>query len=329
VKAWRVRKPGADVRSALEYVDISPPQPGPDELLVRVRTCGVCRTDLHVARGDLPVHRPGVVPGHEVVGEVVEAGPGFAVGDRVGVAWLRHTCGQCRYCLRGHENLCPSSIYTGWDADGGYAEYLTVPAPFAYHLPDGYAEEELAPLLCAGIIGYRALRLTELPLGGHLGIYGFGASAHLTAQVAMAQGASVHVLTRSRAAQELATSLGAASVGGAHDPPPRPLDAAILFAPVGDLVPVALAALDRGGTLAIAGIHLSDIPSLEYQRHLFGERTLRSVTANTRDDGSAFLALAGRHRLRVSTTAYPMAQADAALEDLLTDRVNGAAVLHL
>jgi alcohol dehydrogenase, propanol-preferring len=329
VKAWQVREPGADVLAALEYVDIGEPQPGPDELLVRVRTCGVCRTDLHVAQGDLPQHRPRVVPGHEVVGEVVGAGSGgFQVGERVGVAWLRHTCGQCPYCLRGHENLCPSSTYTGWDADGGYAQYLTVPARYAYHLPDGYADEELAPLLCAGIIGYRALRRADLPPGGHLGIYGFGASAHLTAQVAMAQGATVHVLTRSPAAQELARSLGAASVGGAYDPPPRPLDAAILFAPVGDLVPVALAALDRGGTLSVAGIHLSDIPALNYQRHLFQERTLRSVTANTRDDGTAFLALAGQHRLNVTTTAYPLAHAATALADLAADRVNGAAVLH-
>jgi propanol-preferring alcohol dehydrogenase len=287
----------------------------------------VCRTDLHVAEGDLAVHRPGVVPGHEVVGEVVVAAGDFAVGDRVGIAWLRHTCGTCAYCRRGAENLCPRSQYTGWDADGGYAEYATVPAAYAYRLPSGYSDAELAPLLCAGIIGYRGLARAEVPVGGRLGIYGFGASAHLTAQVAMAQGAIVHVLTRGEAARVLATELGVASVGGPADMPPEPLDAAILFAPAGELVLPALAALDRGGTLAIAGIHLSDIPTLNYQTHLFYERQVRSVTSNTRADGQAFLALAGKHRLRVRTTPYPLDQADHALADLAAGRISGAAVL--
>jgi propanol-preferring alcohol dehydrogenase len=315
----------------LELVERPVPEPADDELLVRVRVCGVCRTDLHVAEGDLPVHRPHVVPGHEVVGEVVARGAGVvghAVGDRVGIAWLRATCGQCRYCRRGAENLCPQSRYTGWDADGGYADYTTVPAAFAYRLPGGYADEELAPLLCAGIIGYRALRRAELPERGRLGIYGFGASAHLTAQLAIAQGATVHVLTRAAEARRLALELGAASAGEAYDAPPEPLDAAILFAPVGDLVPVALEALDRGGTLSVAGIHLTDIPALGYQRHLFQERTLRSVTANTREDGTEFLRLAGKHRLHVTTTPYDAARADEALGDLAADRVHGAAVLR-
>jgi propanol-preferring alcohol dehydrogenase len=330
--AWQVIEPGQDVKAALRPRSIPISQPGPDELLVRVRVCGVCRTDLHVTQGDLPVHRPGVVPGHEAVGEVAALGDladGFAVGDRVGVAWLRHTCGTCRYCTNGSENLCPYSTYTGWDADGGYAQYLTVPAGYAYHLPESYPDEQVAPLLCAGIIGFRALRRADLPPGGRLGIYGFGASAHLTAQLAIAQGATVHVLTRSAAAQQLALSLGAASAAGADDAPPEPLDAAILFAPVGDLVPVALSALDRGGTLSIAGIHLSDVPTLNYQRHLFEERTLRSVTANTRDDGREFLRLAAIHRLQVTTTPYPFTEAASALADLAADRVEGAAVLHL
>jgi propanol-preferring alcohol dehydrogenase len=306
------------------------PRPGPGELLVAVEACGVCRTDLHIVAGELPVHRPSVVPGHEVVGRVVEAGAGvtaFAAGDRAGIAWLRETCGRCRYCLAGAENLCPDSRYTGWDADGGYAGLTTVRADYAYRLPDGYTAAELAPLLCAGIIGYRALRRAELPAGGRLGIYGFGASAHLTAQVAIAEGARVHVLTRSAAAQRLARDLGAASAGGAYDPPPEPLDAAVLFAPVGDLVPVALRALDRGATLAVAGIYLSDIPALNYERELFQERTLRSVTSNTRGDGRALLDFAGTHRLAVSVTPYPMDRVDAALTDLAAGRVNGAAVL--
>ena len=306
------------------------PEPAADELLVRVRACGVCRTDLHVAEGDLPVRRPGVVPGHEVVGEVVALGGavvGFALGDRVGVAWLRRTCGECRYCLRGAENLCPHSSYTGWTDDGGYADLTTVPAEFAYRLPDGYDDAALAPLLCAGIIGYRALRRASLPPGGRLGIYGFGGSAHLAAQVAMADGATVHVMTRAEEARRLALDLGAASAGAADARPPEPLDAAILFAPVGWLVPVALEALDRGGVLSIAGIHLSDVPSLVYERHLFYEREVRSVTSNTRQDGRDFLAFAAAHRLHVQTQPYAFDRADVALGDLAADRVNGAAVL--
>jgi propanol-preferring alcohol dehydrogenase len=328
--AWRVEEPGPIATRPLRRADLPVPEPGEGELLLRVRVCGVCRTDLHVAEGDLPVHRPGVVPGHEIVGTVVALGSsvtGFAVGERAGVAWLRHTDGTCVYCGRSAENLCPDSRYTGWDADGGYAQFATAPADYAYHLPDGYSDEELAPLLCAGIIGYRALRRAQLPPGGRLGVYGFGASAHLATQVAIAQGASVHVLTRAAAARELALSLGAASAGPADAAPPEPLDAAILFAPAGELVPVALAALDRGGTLAVAGIHLSDIPPLNYQDHLFRERTLTSVTANTREDGRQFLDIAARHHLSVTTTPYPLAEADRALADLAADRVNGAAVL--
>jgi alcohol dehydrogenase, propanol-preferring len=329
-RRWVVRTPGPVASGPLEWGSGPVPEPAAGELLVRVRACGVCRTDLHVAEGDLPVHRPGVVPGHEVVGEVVaaagdSAAGGFAAGDLVGIAWLRHTDGTCAYCRRGAENLCPDSAYTGWDADGGYAEYATVPAAYAYRLPGGYELPELAPLLCAGIIGYRALLRAEPPANARLGIYGFGASAHLTAQLAIARGHTVHVITRTRAAQELALSLGAASASDGI--PPEPLDSAILFAPVGTLVPPALRALDRGGTLAVAGIHLSDIPSLNYERELFQERTLRSVTANTRRDGQEFLDLAARHHLRVTTTPYPLDRADRALADLAADRVNGAAVL--
>ena len=331
MRAWRVRRPGPIDTGPLEQVTTEVPHPGPSELLVAVRACGVCRTDLHVSEGDLPVHREHVTPGHEVVGEVVQvgaqAGADFQLGDRVGIAWLRHTCGVCKYCQRGDENLCPKSRYTGWDADGGYAEFATVPAAFAHHLPSGYSDSELAPLLCAGIIGYRSLLRAELPPGGRLGIYGFGGSAHITAQVALSQGAEVHVMTRGTAAQELAMQLGAASAQGAADPPPVPLDAAILFAPVGELVLPASEALDRGGTLAIAGIHLSDIPSLNYQRHLFQERQIRSVTSNTRADARAFLEFAGQHHIEVTTPEYPLDQADRALADLSAGRIAGAAVL--
>ncbi|GAC1643274.1 MAG: zinc-binding alcohol dehydrogenase family protein [Mycobacterium sp.] len=333
MSAWRVRQPGPMTSHPLERIIVDVPQPGQDELLVAVHACGVCRTDLHVAEGDLPVHRHGVIPGHEVVGEVAaigqDAGGQFAVGDRVGIAWLRHTCGHCKFCVRGQENLCPESRYTGWDADGGYAEFAAVPAAFAHHLPGGYSDTELAPLLCAGIIGYRSLLRADLPAGGRLGIYGFGGSAHLTAQVALAQGAEVHVMTRGQRARELAISLGAASAQGAADRAPVPLDAAILFAPVGDLVLPALEALDRGGTLAVAGIHLSDIPALNYERHLFQERQVRSVTSNTRSDAREFLAFAGRHHIDVTSARYPLGRADEALTDLSEGRISGAAVLQI
>ncbi|MGH3821749.1 MAG: zinc-binding alcohol dehydrogenase family protein [Pseudonocardiaceae bacterium] len=326
--AWRVQKPGPMSTDPLRRVQGSPPEPAGDELLVRVLACGVCRTDLHVAEGDIPVHRQGVVPGHEVVGEVVHTPTSeWAVGQRVGIAWLRRSCGHCRYCTRGAENLCPHSEYTGWDADGGYAEYATVPVGYAYPLPEGYPDIELAPLLCAGIIGWRALVRANLPLGGRLAVYGFGASAHLTVQIALAQGATVHVQTRSLWARELALALGATSVGDAQDAPPEPVDSAILFAPAGELVPSALAALDRGGTLALAGIHVTDIPVLHYQQHLFQERQLRSVTSSTRQDGRDFLRFAAEHHLQVVTIPYPLDRADVALTDLATGRVHGAAVL--
>jgi len=331
MRAWRVKQPGPVATQPLVLSTEPVPAAGPGEVLVRVLACGVCRTDLHVAEGDLPVHRPHVTPGHEVVGEVVavygEDAGRVTPGDRVGVAWLRGTCGVCRYCRRGAENLCPHSTYTGWDADGGYADFVTAPVDYMHRLPAGYSCQELAPLLCAGIIGYRALERAQLPRGGRLGIYGFGASAHLAAQVALARGAVVHVMTRGERARALALELGAASAGGPADAPPEPLDSAILFAPAGELVPPALEALDSGGTLAVAGIHLTDLPVLDYQRHLFRERQIRSVTANTRGDARAFLTFAAEHRLRVTTTPYPLAAADQALADLAADRVSGAAVL--
>jgi len=327
---WVVHEPGPIDGGPLRRVPRAVAQPGPGEVLVRVLACGVCRTDLHLAEGDLPPRRPDVVPGHEIVGEVVLAGDGVpadVLGRHVGIAWVRHVCGECRFCRGRAENLCALAAYTGWDADGGYAEYAVVPVDFAHHLPDRYSPVEAAPLLCAGIIGYRALRRTELPAGGRLGIYGFGASAHLAAQIALDEGATVHVVTRSARARELALDLGAASAHDVGEPPPEPLDAAVLFAPTGDLVPPALAALDRGGTLAIAGIHLSDVPVLSYQRHLFHERTVRSVTANTRQDAREFLDVAARVPLRIAATEYSMAEADRALADLAHGRVSGVAVL--
>ena len=298
---------------------------------MRVLACGVCRTDLHLAEGDLPPRRPRVVPGHEVVGIVDQIGAGcrrFRPGDHVGVAWLASTDGTCRFCRRGDENLCEAPRFTGWDVDGGYADYCCVDERFAYKLPDELDEIATAPLLCAGIIGYRALLASEVRPGGALGIYGFGGSAHLTAQVALHLGMRVHVLTRGAANRELAVSLGVDSVGSAEDAPPEPLDGAILFAPAGGLVPVALRALDRGGTLAVAGIWLSDIPSLNYDDELFLERRLRSVTANTRADGEAFLALAHRLDVHPTTHEYELSRADQALADLAAGAFDGAAVLR-
>lgn len=332
MRAWWVAQPGPITSGPLAFGERPDPVPGRGEILLRVRVCGVCRTDLHLAEGELAPGRPGVVPGHEVVGEVIGSGPGtvrFRRGDRVGAAWLGGTCGACRFCLRGQENLCLSPTFTGWDRDGGYAELITVAEDFAYRIPETFQDEEAAPLLCAGIIGYRALLRAELPIGGRLGIYGFGASAHLAAQLALYQGARVYVMTRSPEARRLALELGATYAGGADDEPPDPLDAAILFAPAGGLVPPALRALDRGGTLAVAGIHLSDIPPLNYAAELFQERQLRSVTANTRADGEEFFRLAAEIPLRPTTVAYPFDAADRALRDLATDRVTGAAVIRV
>ena len=332
MRAWVVDEPAPVDDGPLRLTERDNPEPGPGEVRVAVTACGVCRTDLHVAEGDLPVHRRAVVPGHEVVGHVDALGPGarrFAVGDRIGVAWLARTCGVCRFCRRGDENLCTAAEFTGWDRDGGYAESVVVDERFAYRLAPEIADDQAAPLLCAGIIGYRALRRCDLPPGGRLGIYGFGGSAHLTAQVAVHQGAVVHVLTRSAEARRLALELGAASARPADAAPPEPLDAAILFAPAGELVPGALRALDRGGILVLAGIHLSDIPPLDYQAHLFQEREVRSVTANTRRDGEEFLRLAARLGLRATTRPYRFEDAPQALADLAHDAFSGAAVLMI
>jgi propanol-preferring alcohol dehydrogenase len=327
-----VETPGPVRTGPLVLTERPEPQPGPGHVRVRVRCCGVCRTDLHLAEGDLSPRSPRITPGHEVVGIVDAVGEGvtrLALGQRVGVAWLGGTDGTCRFCRQGRENLCLSPTFTGWDVHGGFAQACLVDERFAYVLPDGLDDEQAAPLLCAGIIGYRALRTASVPPGGSLGIYGFGGSAHLTAQLALRQGLRVHVLTRGKGNRELATQLGCDSVGDATEEPPEALDGAVLFAPAGDLVPVALRALGRGGTLAVAGIWLSDIPPLRYQEELFSERVLRSVTANTRADGEEFLRLAQRLSVRATTVPYSMEDAERALEDLAAGAFSGAAVLHV
>lgn len=330
MRAWVVERPRPIDEGPLKLVEREKPSPGAGQIRVRVTVCGVCRTDLHLAEGDLAPRRELVTPGHEIVGVVDALGQGshrFSLADRVGIPWLAGTCGSCRFCRSARENLCTAPRFTGWDDDGGFAEYALVDERYAYSLPGPLSDIETAPLLCAGIIGYRALRRANLPRFGRLGIYGFGASAHLAAQIAIREGATVHVVTRSARARELAMSLGAASARGVTEGPPEPLDASILFAPSGDLVPAALSALERGGTLAVAGIHLSDIPPLVYQEHLFEERTLTSVTANTRSDGEEFLAASSRLKIRATTTSYPFERADQALRDLAHGRIRGAGVL--
>ena len=327
-----VHRPAPIETNPLTPIGLDTPEPGPGEILVRVRTCGVCRTDLHVVEGDLPPRHPRIIPGHEVVGVVERRGLGatrFAPGARVGIAWLRYTCGTCVYCLRGRENLCPNARFTGYDHDGGYAEFAVVHQDFAYGLPDGLGDEEIAPLLCAGIIGFRALKRAEVKPGSTLGLYGFGGSAHIAIQVARYWGCRIFVMTRGGRHRELAESMGADWVGATEARPPAPLDSAILFAPAGDIVPPALEALDYGGILAIAGIHLSPIPTLEYERHLFHEKELRSVTANTRADAEEFLALAARIPVRTHTVAFDLGQANQALQMLKHDEIKGAAVLRV
>jgi propanol-preferring alcohol dehydrogenase len=334
MKACALTAPAPVGTRPLAYREVPAPVPTADEVLVEVRACGVCRTDLHVVEGELPVRREHVIPGHQIVGIVREAGAGVTelqVGERVGIAWLHRTCGACRFCRGGRENLCERAEFTGWTRDGGYAESAVAPARFVYRLPEGFDDLQAAPLLCAGIIGYRALRLTGLGAGdwagARLGIYGFGAAGHVCIQVARARGAEVYVLTRDRARhQALAGELGAAWVGGATDEPPVKLDAAIIFAPAGELVLAALGALERGGALVLGGIHMSPIPALDYAL-LYGERVVRSVANNTRADGREFLREAARVPVRTHVETFPLAAANDALAALKHDAIRGAGVL--
>jgi propanol-preferring alcohol dehydrogenase len=314
----------------LALQDLADPTPGPEEILIRVAACGVCRTDVHVIEGDLPARLLPLVPGHQVVGRVVASGPGasrFRPGDRVGIAWLRETCGSCAFCRGGRENLCGASRYTGWDAHGGYAEAAVVRESFAYPIPAAFSDAEAAPLLCAGIIGYRALRRARVEPGQKLGLYGFGSSAHLVAQIARHRGCDVYVATRDASHRRLAEELGAVWTGDAPDTPPVPLDSAIVFAPAGEIVPSALRALGKGGTLALAGVHMSDLPPMRYDECLFHEKTLTSVESNTRADGEELLREAAAIPLRPRVTTFGLGEANDALLALVHDGINGTAVL--
>ena len=332
MRAMVLRSQAAVETGPLSPADLPVPEPGLGEVQVRARACGVCRTDIHVVEGDLPARRLPLIPGHQVVGIVDSLGPGasrFRIGDRVGIAWLRSTCGRCRFCLSGRENLCADSTYTGWTHDGGYGEYACVPEAFAYQIPDVFDDAEAAPLFCAGIIGYRALRRSQVPRGGRLGLYGFGSSAHIALQVARHWGCAVYVATREPARQRLALELGAAWAGAPGEPPPDKLDAAIVFAPAGGLVPIALRDLDKGGTVALAGIHMTDVPAMSYEPHLFWEKTVQSVTANTRADGEALLAEAAAIPIRPRVTRYALIQANRALADVKASDVEASAVLMI
>ena len=336
MQAWVLKAPAPVEKQPLGLRDIAKPVPGDDELLVQVSACGICRTDLHVVEGDLEVRRPAVIPGHQIVGRIEELGAGvrgFAIGERVGVAWLNRTCGVCRFCTSARENLCDAPQFTGWTVNGGFAEYVVAPAAFTYRLPENFADLQVAPLLCAGIIGYRALRLTGIDSlkegwsNARLGIYGFGAAGHVCIQVARARGAEVYVATRDRERhQALASELGATWVGGPVEEPPAKLNAATIFAPAGELVPVALRALDKGGTLVLGGIHMSPLPSFEYSL-IYGERTIRSVANNTRADGQEFLAEAARIPVRTHIESFPFSEANQALIALKQDGIKGAGVI--
>ena len=330
MKAAVLDRTGPIETSPLSLRDVPDPSPGPGEVLVRVRVCGICRTDLHVIEGDLPAGRLPVIPGHQGIGTVEARGEGagrFPAGSRVGIAWLGRACGTCSFCVAGKENLCEGPRFTGYHRDGCFAEYAVVPEAFAYSLPRAFSDAEAAPLLCAGIIGYRALRRADLPRGGRLAIYGFGSSAHIVIQLALHRGCEVFVCTRGERHRNLSLEMGASWAG--EDPAEMPVaaDSAILFAPAGELIPPALRALKKGGTLSLAGIHMSDVPSMKYEECLFYEKNLRSVTANTRRDGEDLLREAAEIPIRPKVTLFPLEEANRALQMLKADEIQGTGVL--
>jgi propanol-preferring alcohol dehydrogenase len=331
MKACLLHSPARVETNPLVFTDLPDPVPQGDQVLVRVNACGVCRTDLHVVEGELPPRKSPVVPGHQVVGRIEKAGEAakrFRIGDRVGIPWLHRTDGVCDYCRAGKENLCDNPTFTGYMVDGGYAEYTLAPEGFVYPIPEGLTDQHAAPLLCAGIIGFRSLRLSGIEAGGKLGLYGFGAAAHLAIQVARHWNVSVYAMTRDERHQKLALEMGAVWAGGTVDEPPAKLDAAIVFAPAGEIVPAALKALKKGGTVALGGIHMSPIPSFDYDL-LYGERVLRSVANNTRQDGEDFLRLAAEIPIHTDTEVFPLRDANRALNSLKNDAIRGAAVLKV
>jgi propanol-preferring alcohol dehydrogenase len=315
----------------LELQELPIPRPGPGQVLIEISACGVCRTDLHIVDGELPHPHLPLIPGHQIVGKVKELGPGasrFSIGERIGVPWLGKTCGECEYCQTERENLCNKAKFTGYDLNGGFAEFCVADTAYCFPLPQNYSDTAIAPLLCAGFVGYRAWKMTEN--AQKVGFYGFGASAHILTQIAVHEGKEIYAFTRENdfEAQKLARSLGAKWAGDSNETPPTPLDAAILFAPIGALVPIALRAVKKGGRVICAGIHMSDIPSFPYDI-LWGERQLRSVANLTRKDGEEFLALASKVPIKTQTTIYPLEKAGQALDDLRSGHITGAAVIEM
>ena len=331
MKAMVLPGPAPIEQSPLQLTELPQPQPGAGQIRIRARVCGVCHTDLHTVEGELALPRLPLVPGHQIVGTVDALGEGvtrFRIGDRVGVAWLHQSCGQCEYCRRGDENLCESGRFTGLDVDGGYAEYTLAPAAFAYPIPDIFTDEEASPLLCAGIIGYRALRLSEVQPGQRLGLYGFGASAHIAIQIAHHWDCQVYVFTRSQSHRQLARTLGAGWAGDARDDPGPRMHSSITFAPVGWIVPQALRVLDKGGTLAINAIHMSPIPEMPYQL-IYHERTVRSVANSTRQDAEELLRIAAEIPIKTEVHTFPLEEANQVLQALKASQIDGAAALRL
>jgi len=334
MKAWVLEKTAPAEEHPLTLDTINVPDPGPDDLLIEVSACGICHTDLHTVEGELDLPQLPIIPGHQVVGKIVGNGANVknaAIGERVGVPWLNWTCGECRYCKAGLENLCTGARFTGFHENGGYAEYMVAPAEFVYPIPKEFDDVHAAPLLCAGIIGYRALRLSGIfaKAGGTLGLFGFGASAHIAIQIAVNEGARAFVFTRSAEHRKHAKNLGAVWAGSADDTPPEPLSAAISFAPAGSLIPKAMEKLDKGATLALAGIYVDEVPKMDYQKHIFNEKQLRSVTASTREDARGLLEAAAKVPVKTDVTVYPFDKANEALCDLKASRINGAAVLKI
>jgi len=331
MKACILRSNARIETNPLEFTEVDKPQPRANQVLVRVSACAVCRTDLHVIEGELPPRKTPVIPGHQVVGVIESSGPNanqYPAGTRVGIAWLHSTDGTCEYCRAGKENLCNNPTFTGYTVDGGYAEYALAEESFVYPVPDGFGDLQAAPLLCAGIIGFRSLRLSGIAPGGRLGLYGFGAAAHVAIQVARHWGAEVYACTRDKRHQKLALELGAVWAGGTVADPPAKLDSAIVFAPAGEIVPAALKALKKGGTLALGGIHMSAIPPLDYNL-LYQERVVRSVANNTRGDGHDFLKWAAEIPIHTEIEVFPLRDANRALNALKNDAIRGAAVLQV
>ena len=332
MQAMILEEPAPIKAEPLRFVDIPVPEPGPFEILVRIKVCGICHTDLHTVEGELPLVNKPIVPGHQIIGVVEKMGgrvTRFKNGDRVGMAWLYSTCGRCPFCISNKENLCPDAKFAGYHVNGGYAQYTVVSEDFAYVIPDVFDDREAAPLLCAGIIGFRALRQSEIKPNQRLGLYGFGASAHIAIQVAIYWGCKVYVFTRSKEHRELAERLGAVWTGTVFDKPPEKQDSAVIFAPAGEVVPPALDNLEKGGTCALAGIYMTPIPELDYDKHLYYEKTLRSVTASTRKDGEDLLNIAAEIPIKPETTLFPMKDANKVLKLLKDSNINGAGVLDI